>query len=82
MALVSMQSVIEGMGKGATNQTELSKTDLGELKLTPSKAVSDEFDQLVSPLRRQVQVLRNQCKALQRARDLLLPRLMSGEIEV
>lgn len=83
MALVSMQSVIEGMGKGATNQTELSKTDLGELKLSvPSKLVSDEFDQLVSPLRRQVQVLRNQCKALQSARDLLLPRLMSGEIEV
>ncbi len=83
MALVSMQSVIEGMGKGATNQTELSKTDLGELKLTvPSKSVSDEFDQLVSPLRRQVQVLRNQCKALQKARDLLLPRLISGEIDV
>lgn len=83
MALVSMQPVIEGMGKGATNQTELSKADLGELKLTvPSKSVSDDFDQLVSPLRRQVQVLRNQCKALQKARDLLLPRLMSGEIEV
>jgi type I restriction enzyme S subunit len=83
MTLISMQSVIEGMGKGATNQTELSKTDLGELRLTiPSESVLKEFDQVVAPLRQQVQVLRNQNKALQKARDLLLPRLMSGEIAI
>jgi type I restriction enzyme S subunit len=83
MTLVSMQSLIEGMGKGATNQTELSKTDLGEVKLiVPPISLAMEFEQLVSPLRRQTQVLRNQNVALEKGRDLLLPRLMSGEIEV
>jgi len=83
MTLLSLQSLIEGMGKGATNQTELSKTDLGEVKLViPPVALAAEFEQLVSPLRRQTQVLRNQNVALQKGRDLLLPRLMSGEITI
>lgn len=48
----------------------------------PSESVLYEFFQSVFPLLDQCTVLAMQNKKLSQARDLLLPRLMSGEIEV
>lgn len=50
--------------------------------LIPSQDVADEFDRLISPIFSQIQKLREKCYKLSQARDLLLPKLMSGEIEV
>ena len=50
--------------------------------LIPSQDVADEFDRLISPFFSQIQKLREKCYKLSQARDRLLPRLMSGEIEV
>ena len=50
--------------------------------LLPSLDVAHQFDGVVSPLFEQVQMLRDKCKLATEARDRLLPKLMSGEIEV
>ena len=53
-----------------------------ESVLVPTQKIADEFDRLVSPMFNQVQKLRYKCNKLSQARDILLPRLMNGEIEV
>lgn len=50
--------------------------------LMPSQDVADEFDRLISPIFTQIQKMREKCYKLSQARDRLLPKLMSGEIEV
>ncbi len=50
--------------------------------LVPSQGIADKFDNLVTPMLIQIQKLRDKCNKSSRARDSLLPRLMSGELEV
>ena len=50
--------------------------------LRPSLDVACQFDGIVSPLFKQVQMLRDKCKLAAEVRDRLLSKLMSGEIEV
>lgn len=50
--------------------------------LRPSDAMLGCFEQAVAPLFEQIDVLSRQNTRLQAARDELLPRLMSGEIQV
>ena len=50
--------------------------------MLPSLSVAHQFDSDVTPLFEQVQKLRDKCKLATEARDRLLPKLMSGEIEV
>ena len=44
--------------------------------------VHEEFNQLVEPMIRESQLLQSQIQNLRRTRDLLLPRLLSGQINV
>jgi type I restriction enzyme S subunit len=50
--------------------------------LVPSKRLLELFDEIVEPMFSQAHNLRQQNQKLRAARDLLLPRLMSGEIAV
>ncbi len=50
--------------------------------LVPSRPILREFLRVVEPLFRQIDVLAQSNERLRVARDLLLPRLMSGEIAV
>jgi len=50
--------------------------------LLPSKGVLREFLEIVSPIHEQLDKLEEMNQKLRAARDLLLPRLMSGEIAV
>ena len=50
--------------------------------LVPSREIAKEFDWYVSPMLLQIQQLRNMENKAAEARDRLLPKLMSGEIEV
>lgn len=71
------------MGKGATNQLELSRTDIGNFKIwQPPEHLRLEFHRLVWPMLEQAEQLNLAVLSLQKARDLLLPRLMSGELDV
>ena len=50
--------------------------------LIPNVEIATKFDYLVTPIFKKVQILRDQIINAQQARDRLLPKLMSGEIEV
>lgn len=48
----------------------------------PPRALSKRFDQLAEPLADQLDVLAAEIRSLRRTRDLLLPRLLSGQLSV
>ena len=50
--------------------------------LVPRQKIADKFDSFVSSIFSEIQSLRNIIVAASKARDRLLPKLMSGEIEV
>jgi type I restriction enzyme S subunit len=73
---------IRAMGSGST-YPEVSRGKFRDFKviIPPKKLVSD-FDEQASFCFKQISNLKQQNQKLAQARDLLLPRLMSGAIEV
>ena len=51
-----------------------------ELVVVPIAEVATAFSERVNPIKRQVRVLQQQSDNLRRTRDLLLPRLLSGQV--
>lgn len=81
--LCALEDRISQMGRGATNQTELSRESLAELPiLLPPRGLVEGFEEFASDASTQVSKLSNQIDQLKSARDLLLPRLMNGELNV
>ena len=72
-----------GMGKGSTNQLELSRGTIQDLDIyIPSKKVLNQFEQVAQPIHDKISVISKSILQLQTARDHLLPKLMNGEVEV
>ena len=83
LAVMDWEPRFSTMGKGATNQTELSPATIGEAQITlPSRTLLDQFELFVEPIYEQITNLTLQNQKLRTARDLLLPHLMSGELAV
>lgn len=62
---------------------EISKKTFRTLRIVlPSEDVLDEFTKKIHPIIRQLEILTKSIVKLQEIRDRLLPKLMSGEIEV
>jgi len=82
-SIMEWESRFTRMGKGSTNQTELSPATIGETSiLMPSNSLVERFELFATPIYEQITNLVAQNEKLVSARDLLLPRLMSGEITV
>ncbi|MGI2012967.1 restriction endonuclease subunit S [Shewanella oncorhynchi] len=60
------------------NQNELKKFSF----VAPPQALIEAFHKLVDPIDQKVQVLSGEIKSLSELRDTLLPKLLSGEIEL
>jgi len=73
-----VHSRIGGAAQPNANARVLSAADI----LVPPRRLQREFDGFVEPLLDQREILQIQNQQLRAARDLLLPRLMSGEITV
>ena len=83
LALLNLEPVFSEMGKGATNQLELSRGDIGNVDiLLPTDDIQKDFHRLTWPLLVQAQQLTDANELLQIARDILLPKLMSGALDV
>lgn len=81
--MIFLQPVIQEMGEGTTGQTELSRAKLAELRcLTPAKEVLSNFSNFISPVRSRISRNQKESTTLANTRDLLLPKLLSGEIDV
>lgn len=50
--------------------------------LVPSDEIMRKYDELFNPYRMKIEILQKQCNEAKEARDRLLPKLMSGELEV
>jgi type I restriction enzyme S subunit len=71
------------MGEGATNQKELSKSRIADVPIvTPPRTLQALFGDFARDTSKQIQNLLTQVEKLSEARDILLPRLMNGEIPI
>lgn len=76
------QSFISGASGGATRKSANAKLVVNFHILVPPKTILQLFTSLVLPIRQQIQNFLQENSKLNKARDLLLPRLMNGELEV
>jgi len=75
------QGFVRGVSTGSTRKTASAPLLVDFHLLLPPQGLLRAFEDSVRPLRRQVTTLLIQNEKLRAARDLLLPRLMSGQIE-
>ena len=74
---------IEFLHTGSTGQTELPKERVKALELhLPDNGTLDRFNTLIAPMAAAIVSMQNENNKLAILRDALLPKLMSGEIDV
>jgi type I restriction enzyme S subunit len=78
--LYSLRDHFNGLAQGAAQQNISKEKVSGAMAVVPSRQVLDSFDNEVVPIFEQVRMLQQQIQNLRRTRDLLLPRLLSGQI--
>lgn len=77
------QGLLDSLKKGGTNMTMLNISDLRQLEVSfPTEKCLIELWTICKPLFQLKQILINQNSKLREARDILLPKLMNGQIEV
>ena len=73
---------ITGVVTGSA-QPKISKGRLEKLKiLVPDAITMEHFNNLINPMFDEINVLKKQVIRITKQRDMLLPRLMSGKLEV
>jgi type I restriction enzyme S subunit len=81
--LLSRQLEIENMAVGSTGQTELPKDRVKYLPIImPDENALKHFNAVIEPIARLLYRNIEESRCLASLRDILLPRLMSGEIKV
>ena len=74
---------IESLHTGSTGQTELPRERVKALELhLPDNGTLDRFNTLIAPMAAAIVSKQNENNRLATLRDALLPKLMSGEIDV
>lgn len=82
-ALFLLRSLDLKQYNGGVSVPTLDRKSVHKIEiLIPPASLIREFDALAEPVFRQISNLETQTQKLRTARDLLLPRLMSGEIEL
>lgn len=82
-SLKMQQDYLMSAGKGSTNQLELSRETIGNCKiLIPEQKIAEQAEKNFVAIHNKMRECSMQIARLREARDLLLPKLMSGEVEV
>ncbi len=76
-SLTNVQSIVTGAVQPKISQANLNKMSV----VIPSEAELSDFNSIVQPIFAQIRNLRAENDRLASTRDILLPRLMSGEID-
>ncbi len=77
-SLTNIKSIVTGAVQQKVSQQNLKKVPA----IIPSKEALSAFDDLIQPIFAQIRNLRDENARLADLRDTLLPRLMSGELDV
>jgi len=82
-AMLLLEDTFTQMGEGSTGQTSLSNSYLGQIKVVvaPIK-IQNKINDLITEIQKRIDSNYLENKTLAEIRDLLLPKLMSGEIRV
>jgi len=81
--MTRQQPNIEAMGEGSTGQTELARSKLSVMPiLVPSVDALRLFDEVVTSLKERIAVNEACVSELAKLRDTLLPRLISGQLQL
>jgi len=81
--MLEKEAFIEASGAGSTGQTELRKQVLEDIQFAmPSINLGEIFEGIVEPINKQIATLEAQQKSLTETRDTLLPKLLSGELQI
>ncbi|EJL1769894.1 restriction endonuclease subunit S [Staphylococcus pseudintermedius] len=81
--LKSMKDYIRDLGSGGSTTLNLNKTQFSKIKLVkPINEILYKYDKLVSPNFKMILNIQKEIQQLTQLRDTLLPKLMSGEIEM
>lgn len=82
-SLKMKQDYLMNAGKGSTNQLELSRETIGSCEiLIPERKIAEQVEKNFVAIHNKMKECSMQVARLREARDLLLPKLMSGEVEV
>lgn len=82
-SLKMQQDYLMSAGKGSTNQLELSRETIGNCKiLIPEQKIAEQAEKNLVTIHNKMKECSMQIARLREARDLLLPKLMSGEVEI
>jgi len=80
--LLKKQFFEEDMMGGGAIFNSVTKNDMHRIEVVaPSPAILNDFNQIVEATDRQIEILHFQNVRLREARDILLPRLMTGVID-
>ena len=83
LSIKEQQDYLQSMGKGSTNQLELSRTTIQELPiLIPDAGIIEKFENTAEPIHKKIENLNSIVAVAMQTRDRLLPKLMSGKLEV
>lgn len=86
LMLVSSDEFVAVASKTMREGSKMPRADWNFMKqyavLIPPAPILSEFDKIIDDIVKQLKTLALQSKKLQQARDILLPRLMSGDISV
>ena len=77
-SLTNIKSIVTGAVQQKVSQQNLKKVPA----IIPSKDALSAFDELIQPIFSQIRNLRDENASLADLRDTLLPKLMSGELDV
>jgi hypothetical protein len=80
--LTSMREHFNSIAQGAAQQNISKATVAGTLMMLPPRPLVDLYDQMAVPMWDLTRTLTEELGNLRETRDLLLPRLISGEIDV
>ena len=80
--LYELRDHYNGIARGAGQQNISGEVVKQTIVLCPTKRIMDKYTQIVAPLFEKRRMLQKQNIRLTEARDRLLPKLMSGELEV
>lgn len=82
-SLTEKQKEVENLGEGSTGQTELSRGNLGKLKLLlPSGKLQNTFGFYIKSIFEKISKNELENQQLSNLRDWLLPMLMNGQVKV
>lgn len=82
-SLKNLQPWFMSMGIGSTNQQELYRKTIKNAKVVvPDIGVMNMFEEHISTIHNQIILLSKSTECATKQRDMLLPRLMSGKLEV